>query len=99
MRKPREVDVKLVADCVRKMVPGHWVTEVEGNEWDCSILAYPSAKSRYTLVVGAWVALLDGGHEVKFEGFSSYADLVQSLESEESVVAPAAGREQLSLEF
>jgi len=91
--------MKLVADCVQKMVPGHWVTEVEGNEWDCSVLAYPSATSRYTVVIGAWVALLDGGHEVKFEGFSSYADLIQSLESDSSAVAPANGSEQLSLEF
>ena len=91
--------MKLVADCMRRMVPGHWVTEVEGNEWDCSVLAYPSATSRYTLVIGAWVALLDGGHEVKFEGFASYGDLIGSMECEESVVAPAAGSEQLSLEF
>ena len=91
--------MKLVADCVRKMVPGHWGTEIEGNEWDCTVLAYPSAKSRYTLVIGAWVALLDGGHEVKFEGFSSYADLIQSLELHDGTVAPDATNEQLSFEF
>lgn len=91
--------MKIVEDCVRRMVPGHWVTEVEGNEWDCSVLAYPSANSRYTLVIGAWVALLDAGQEVKFEGFSSYADLIQSLESDEPAVAPANGSEQLSLDF
>ena len=91
--------MKIVEDCVRRMVPGHWITEVEASEWDVNMLAYPSQNSRYTLVVGAWMALLDGGDEVKFKGFSSYADLVQSLESEESVVAPTAGSEQLSLEF
>jgi hypothetical protein len=81
------------------MVPEHWVTEVESNESHCSVLAYPTANSRYTLVVGAWVALLDGGHEVKFEGFTSYGDLIQSLESEEYSVAPTSFSEQLSLEF
>lgn len=91
--------MKLVADCVLRMVPEHWVTEVESNESHCSVLAYPSATSRYTLVIGAWVALLDGSHEVTFEGFASYADLIQSLDSEESAVAPANGSEQLSLEF
>jgi hypothetical protein len=91
--------MKLVADCVLRMVPEHWVTEVESNESHCSVLAYPTANSRYTLVVGAWVALLDGGHEVKFEGFTSYGDLIQSLESEEYSVAPTSFSEQLSLEF
>ena len=85
--------MKLVADCVLRMVPEHWVTEVESNESHCSVLAYPTANSRYTLVVGAWVALLDGGHEVKFEGFASYGDLIQSLESEEYTVAPTSGSE------
>lgn len=91
--------MKLVADCVRRMVPGHWSTEIEASEWDVNMLAYPAQNSRYTLVVGAWVALLDGGHEVKFEGFSSYADLINSLESDDCAVAPNATNEQLSLEF
>jgi hypothetical protein len=91
--------MKIVEDCVRRMVPGHWITEVEASECDVNMLAYPSATSRYTLVIGAWVTLLDGSHEVTFEGFASYADLIQSLDSEESAVAPANGSEQLSLEF
>jgi hypothetical protein len=91
--------MKMIEDCVRRMVPGQWITEVEASEWDVNMVAYPAQNSRYTLVIGAWVALLDGVNEIKFEGFSSYADLIQSLESDDSAVAPANGSEQLSLEF
>jgi len=91
--------MKLVEDCVRRMVPGHWITEVEASEWDVNMLAYPAQNSRYTLVIGAWMALLDGVHEIKFEGFASYADLIQSLECDDSAVTPVNGSEQLSLEF
>lgn len=91
--------MKMMEDCVRRMVPGHWIAEVEASEWDVNMLAYPAQNSRYTLVVGAWVALLDGGHEVKFEGFTSYADLVNSLELDDRMVAPNATNEQLSLDF
>jgi hypothetical protein len=91
--------MKIVEDCVRRMVPGHWITEVEASEWDVNMLAYPSQNSRYTLVVGAWMALLDGGDEVKLEGFASIADLVESLERDDYMVAPDATNEQLSLEF
>ena len=91
--------MKMMEDCVRRMVPGHWITEIEASEWDVNMLAYPAQNSRYTLVVGAWVALLDGGHEVKFEGFTSYADLVNSLERDDRTVAPDASNEQLSMDF
>ena len=91
--------MKLVADCVLRMVPEHWVTEVESNESHCSVLAYPTANSRYTLVVGAWLALLDDGQEVELEGYSSYADLMQSLDSDVAADDSAADNEQHSLEF
>ena len=91
--------MKIVEDCVRSMVPAHWITEVEASEWDVNILAYPAQNSRYTLVVGAWVALLDGGHEIEFETFSKFADLVDSLERDDCTVALDASNEQLSLEF
>lgn len=91
--------MKVIEDCVRRMVPGHWITEIEASEWDVNMLAYPSQNSRYTLVVGAWVALLDGGHEIEFETFSNFADLVDSLKRDDRTVAPDATNEQLSLEF
>ena len=91
--------MKIVEDCVRRMVPGHWITEVEAREWDVNMLAYPAQNSRYTLVVGAWMALLDGGYEVKFEGFASIADLVESLERDDRTVAPNSTIDQLSLDF
>ena len=91
--------MKVIEDYVRRMVPGHWITEIEASEWDVNMLAYPSQNSRYTLVVGAWMALLDGGHEIKFEGFASIADLVNSLELDNCTVAPNATIEQLSLDF
>ena len=91
--------MKIVEDCLRSMVPAHWVTEVEASEWDVNMLAYPSKESRYTLVLGAWAALLDGGHEVMFEGFASIADLFESLELDDRRVAPDATNEHLSLEF
>lgn len=89
----------MMEDCLRRMVPTHWVTEVEASKCDVNMLAYPSKESRYTLVVGAWMALLDGEHEVKFEGFASIADLVESLERDDRMVAPDATNEQLSLDF
>lgn len=91
--------MKIVEDCVRRMVPGHWITEVEVSEWDVNMLAYPVQNSRYTVVVGAWVALLDGSHEVKFEGFTSIADLLESLERDDRTVAPDSTNEQLSIDF
>ena len=95
----REVDMKMIEDCVRRMVPGHWITEVEASACDVNMLAYPALNSRYTLVVGVWMALLDGGHEVKFEGFASIADAVESLERDDRTVAPNATNEQLSMDF
>lgn len=91
--------MKMMEDCVRRLVPGHWIIEIEASEWDVNILAYPAQNSRYTLVVGAWMALLDGGHEVKFEGFASIADLFESLERDDCTVAPNATNDQLSLDF
>jgi hypothetical protein len=43
--------------------------------------------------------LLDDGQEVELEGYSSYADLMQSLESDVSADDSAADNEQHSLEF
>jgi hypothetical protein len=91
--------METIEDCVRRMVPGHWITEIEASEWDVNMLAYPSATSRYTLVIGAWVALLDGSHEVTFEGFTNIADFFESLELDDRTVSPDANNKQLSLEF
>lgn len=91
--------MKIVEDCVRRMVPGHWITEVEASEWDVNMLAYLSKESRYTLVIGAWVALLDGGYEVMVDSFANVAELVDSLERDDHTVTFDATNEQLSLEF
>ena len=91
--------MKMIEDCVRRMVPAHWITEVEASKCDVNMLAYPSKESRYTLVVGAWMALLDGGHEIEFETFSNFADLVDSFERDDCTVALDASNEQLSLDF
>ena len=91
--------METIEDCVRRMVPGHWMTEVEVSACDVNILAYPAQNSRYTLVVGAWVALLDGGHEVMVDSFANFADLVDSLERDDCTVALDASNEQLSLDF
>ena len=91
--------MKIVEDCLRSMVPTHWVTEVEASKCDVNMLAYPSKESRYTLVVGAWVALLDGGHEIEFETFSKFADLVDSLERDDCTVGLDASNDQLSMDL
>ena len=91
--------MKIIEDCVRRLVPGHWITEVEASQFDVNMLAYPTKDARYTIYIGAWVALLDGGHEVKFEGFASIADLIESLERDDRTVAPDATNDQLSLDF
>jgi hypothetical protein len=91
--------MKIVEDCLRSMVPAHWVTEVEAHRCDVNMLAYPSKESRYTLVVGAWVALLDGGHEIEFETFSNFADLVDSLERDDCTVGLDASNDQLSMDL
>ena len=91
--------MKTIEDCVRRMVPAHWITEVEASEWEVNMLAYPTKDARYTLVVGAWVALLNAGHEIEFETFSNFADLVDSLERDDSTVAPDVTNEQLSMDF
>ena len=91
--------MKIVEDCVRRMIPGHWITEVEASEWDVNMLAYPAQNSRYTLVVGAWMALLDGGQEVMVDSFANIAEIVDSLERDDCTVALDASNEQLSLDF
>jgi hypothetical protein len=83
--------MKLIEDCLRTMVPGHWVTEVEGNEWGCYVLAYPCANSRHTLVLGTWVALLDGADSANVDSFASYADMQQVLSSSISSPSGLAG--------
>ena len=91
--------MKTLEDCVRRMVPAHWITEVEASEWDVNMLAYPAQNSRYTLVVGAWMALLDGGQEVMVDSFANIAEIVDSLERDDCTVALDASNEQLSLDF
>ena len=81
------------------MVPGHWITAVEASEWEVNMLAYPAQNSRYTLVVGAWMALLDGGHETMLDGFECFSDLVESLERNGLTVTSVATNEQLAFEF
>lgn len=100
-RAVREADfvMKTMEDCVRRIVPAHWVTEVEASEWEVNMLAYPAQNSRYTLVVGAWVALLDGGHEVMLDGSANVAHLVDSIERANCTVAADATNEQLAFEF
>ena len=78
--------MKLIEDCLRTMVPEHWVTEVEGNEWGCYVLAYPCTNSRHTLVLGTWVALLDGADSANVDSFTSYADMIESLDADDSTV-------------
>lgn len=91
--------MKIVEDCLRSVVPAHWITEVEASACDVNMLAYPSKDSRYTLVVGAWAALLLDGREVPVEGFASFADLIDSLELTDRTVADDVASVQLSLEF
>ena len=91
--------MKIVEDCLRSMVPTHWVTEVEASKCDVNMLAYPSKESHYTLVVGAWMALLDGGQEVMVDSFANIAEIVDSLERDDCTVALDASNEQLSLDF
>ena len=91
--------MKMIEDCVRRMVPAHWITEIEASEWDVNMVAYPAQNSRYTLVVGAWMALLDGGQEVMVDSFANIAEIVDSLERDDCTAALDASNEQLSLDF
>jgi hypothetical protein len=68
-------------ECVRKLIPGHWGTEVEGNGWEFYVLAYPSKNSRYTLVIRISTGILEDGYEIVSPSNSSLNDLFASLES------------------
>ena len=71
------------SECVRKLIPGHWGTEVEGNGWELYVLAYPSKNSRCTLVIRISTGILEDGFEIVSPSNSSLNDLFASLESKD----------------